>query len=113
MDPASLERIKAFLRYLMEKDIEQGHVFSFQKDLEEKCQMELGAEDEKVKKALKENNYLCSCTSIEGTNVIRSDIYVLKRTEITAFDDTPLKFEKKILGSYDWLGKFKEWNITS
>lgn len=54
MDPASIERIKAFLRYLMEKDIEQGHVFSFQKDLEEKCQLELGTEVKKVKQALEE-----------------------------------------------------------
>jgi len=52
MDPSSLERVKAFLRYLMEKDIEQGHVFSFQKNLERDCQMELGAEADKVKKAL-------------------------------------------------------------
>ncbi len=54
MDPSSIERIKAFLRYLMEKDIEQGHVFSFQKDLEEKCQQELGTEVKKVKQALEE-----------------------------------------------------------
>ena len=28
MDPASVERVKAFLLYLLEKDNEQGHVFS-------------------------------------------------------------------------------------
>ncbi|OGD11350.1 MAG: restriction endonuclease [Candidatus Aminicenantes bacterium RBG_13_62_12] len=41
LDPASLDRVKAFLLYLLEKDNEQGHVFSLQADLEERCRREL------------------------------------------------------------------------
>ncbi|MFB0566216.1 MAG: ATP-dependent RecD-like DNA helicase [Candidatus Aminicenantaceae bacterium] len=52
MDPSSIERVKAFLLYLLEKDNEQGHVFSFQKDLEKNCQKELGIDPEKMKEAL-------------------------------------------------------------
>lgn len=41
LDPNSPERIKAFIRYLLEKDIEQGHVFSVAKDLKSNCIAEL------------------------------------------------------------------------
>ncbi len=33
MSPTSPERVKAFISYLLEKDTEQGHVFSYQKDV--------------------------------------------------------------------------------
>ncbi len=42
LDPNSPERIKAFIRYLLEKDNEQGHIFSFEKDLKSNCITELG-----------------------------------------------------------------------
>jgi peptidoglycan/xylan/chitin deacetylase (PgdA/CDA1 family) len=71
-----------------------------------------GAFNKKVIKTLKENNFLCSCSSIGGTNDSQSNIYVLKRTEITSFDGTSLKFKKKISGSYDWLGNFHKWNAS-
>ena len=71
-----------------------------------------GAFNPKVKEALRNNNFICSCSSIEGTNDSQSDFFALKRTEITAFDDTPLKFEKKILGCYDWLGMIDKWNVA-
>jgi exodeoxyribonuclease V alpha subunit len=54
MDPASPERVKAFLLYLLEKAAEQGHVFSYQDELEESCRKELGVEDDKVRGALAE-----------------------------------------------------------
>jgi len=54
MSPSSSERIKAYILYLLEKDNEQGHVFSFQKDLEENCVKELEVEVGKVKEAVKE-----------------------------------------------------------
>lgn len=54
MDPSSLERVKAFLLYLLEKDSEQGHVFSFQGDLETSCRKELDVGAEKVREALGE-----------------------------------------------------------
>ncbi len=54
MSPLSPERIKAFILYALEKDNEQGHVFSFQKDLIKTCQKELDAGEEKILEALKE-----------------------------------------------------------
>ncbi len=42
LDPNSPERIKAFIRYLLEKDNEQGHIFSLEKDLKSNCITELG-----------------------------------------------------------------------
>lgn len=54
MDSSSIERIKAFIRYLLEKDNEHGHVFSLKRELERNCQKELEIEAEKVKDALKE-----------------------------------------------------------
>lgn len=54
MDPASLERVKAFILYLLEKDNENGHVFSLKHELEEKCQSELEVDAEKAKHALDE-----------------------------------------------------------
>jgi len=52
VSPSSSERIKAYIRYLLEKDNEQGHIFSLQKDLEKSCFKELEVEEEKVKKVL-------------------------------------------------------------
>ncbi len=52
MDPSSPERVKAFVLYLLEKDAEQGNVFTFQADLEMNCQNELGVGGEKTCLAL-------------------------------------------------------------
>jgi exodeoxyribonuclease V alpha subunit len=52
MDPASIERVKAFLLYLLEKDNEQGHVFSYESELIARCREEIGVDDEKIGKAL-------------------------------------------------------------
>ena len=52
MSSSSPERIKAFVLYLMEKDNEQGHVFSLQSKLEKNCMKELEIEKEKVKDAV-------------------------------------------------------------
>ena len=52
MSSSSPERIKAFVLYLMEKDNEQGHVFSLQSKLEKNCIKELEIEKEKVKDAI-------------------------------------------------------------
>lgn len=54
VSPSSSERIKAYIRYLLEKDTEQGHVFSFQNDLENNCMKELEVEKEKIKQAIEE-----------------------------------------------------------
>ncbi len=52
-DPESIDRVKAFLLYRLEKDNEQGHVFSFQADLEKDSQEEIGVGPEKVRAAMK------------------------------------------------------------
>ncbi|MFZ2053712.1 MAG: AAA family ATPase, partial [Candidatus Aminicenantales bacterium] len=54
LDPASAERVKAFLLYLLEKDAEQGNVFSYQDELEASCRKELGVEEDKPRAALAE-----------------------------------------------------------
>jgi len=54
MSPSSTERIKAYIRYLLEKDNEQGHVFSHQTDLEKSCREELEVEEERIKDAIQE-----------------------------------------------------------
>jgi len=46
MSPSSPERIKAYIRYLLEKDNEQGHVFSLERELEKKCKEDLELEQE-------------------------------------------------------------------
>ena len=52
MDPASVERVKAYLLYLLEKDNEQGHVFSYESELIIRSREEIGVDDEKIAKAL-------------------------------------------------------------
>lgn len=52
MDPASPDRVKAFLLYLLEKDNEQGHVFSYATELAAKCGEEIEAGPEPVRLAL-------------------------------------------------------------
>ncbi len=52
MDPGSLERVKAYILYILEKDNEQGHVFSFASGVREKCTADLEAEPAKLDKAL-------------------------------------------------------------
>ena len=52
LDPASLERVKAFILYILEKDNEQGHVFSNEADVAGKCAAELETEAEKTAQAL-------------------------------------------------------------
>jgi exodeoxyribonuclease V alpha subunit len=52
ISPTSPERIKAYILYLLEKDNEQGHVFSLQKNLEENCQKDLEISEEKIRAAI-------------------------------------------------------------
>ncbi|MCG2815784.1 MAG: ATP-dependent RecD-like DNA helicase [Candidatus Aminicenantes bacterium] len=53
IEPDSPERVKAYIRYLMEKDNEQGHVFSLQSALEEGCCRELGVPAERFTSGLR------------------------------------------------------------
>jgi len=52
VEPTSFERIKAFILYLLEKDNEQGHVFSLRGSVLENCQKELQVELARVEQAL-------------------------------------------------------------
>jgi len=52
MDPASADRVRAFVLYLLEKAAEQGHVFCFADEVEENCRKELEVEADKVQSAL-------------------------------------------------------------
>lgn len=52
MSPVSTERIKAYIRYVMEKDTEQGHVFSCLRDLEKACRTDLEVDNTKIKEAM-------------------------------------------------------------
>ncbi|MBN1939301.1 MAG: ATP-dependent RecD-like DNA helicase [Candidatus Aminicenantes bacterium] len=52
LDPGSLERVKAFIQYLLGKDNEQGHVFSYDEALAASCAEEIQTPREKFEKAL-------------------------------------------------------------
>ncbi|UCD55749.1 MAG: polysaccharide deacetylase family protein [Candidatus Omnitrophota bacterium] len=62
-----------------------------------------GSYNREVPGLLEDNDFHSACSSIEGVNSLGADLFALRRTEITAFDDTPGKFERKLLGCYDWL----------
>lgn len=52
MSPTSPERIKAFISYLLEKDTEQGHVFSYQKDVAKAVTKELEVDSQQITDAI-------------------------------------------------------------
>jgi exodeoxyribonuclease V alpha subunit len=52
MSPTSPERIKAFISYLLEKDTEQGHVFSYQKDIAKAVTKELEVDSQQIADAI-------------------------------------------------------------
>jgi exodeoxyribonuclease V alpha subunit len=52
MDPGSLERVKAYILYILEKDNEQGHVFSLAADVVERCAADLEVDADKAERAL-------------------------------------------------------------
>jgi exodeoxyribonuclease V alpha subunit len=52
MSPTSPERIKAYILYIMEKDLEQGHVFSLRNTILAACSKDLEAETDDAENAL-------------------------------------------------------------
>jgi len=52
LDPASLERIKAYILYLLEKDNDQGHVFSYESEVMSRCREDLEVSDERAREGL-------------------------------------------------------------
>ncbi len=51
-DPGSLERVKAYVLYLLEKDNEQGHIFSLAPGVAETCVVDLEVPADRVETAL-------------------------------------------------------------
>lgn len=66
-----------------------------------------GAFNEAAINILKNTGYICGCSNISGINRNTTDLYRLKRTGITSFDDTIYKFKEKLLGCYDWLNVWR------
>ncbi len=52
ISPDSEERIKAYVRYLLEKDNEQGHVFSIKEEMGKACSKDLDVPADKFEKAM-------------------------------------------------------------
>lgn len=52
MDPASLERVKAGILYILEKDNEQGHVFSQSAEVAKRCVAELELPADRIEEGL-------------------------------------------------------------
>ncbi len=52
LDPGAVERVKAFILYLVGKDNEQGHVFSFDEALAASCAEDIQTPREKFEKAM-------------------------------------------------------------
>jgi exodeoxyribonuclease V alpha subunit len=53
-DPQSIERVKAYVLYVLEKDNEQGHVFSFVSEVKAKCAEDLAIEPDRTDLAIDE-----------------------------------------------------------
>ncbi len=84
MSPLSPERIKAYILYVLEKDNEQGHVFSFQKDLIKTCQKELDAGEEKILEALKElkSQNLVKAEQVEEDEAMFLPFYYIAQEDV-------------------------------
>jgi peptidoglycan/xylan/chitin deacetylase (PgdA/CDA1 family) len=61
-----------------------------------------GSYNAAVKQAVQDCGYVGACSVEPGANHRGTDPYVLKRTEISAFDSL-WDLEKKLAGAYDWL----------
>jgi len=66
LDPASIERVKAYILYVLEKDIEQGHVFSFASEVRDKCATDLEVEPDKADRAVDE--------LLKGKSLVREEL---------------------------------------
>jgi exodeoxyribonuclease V alpha subunit len=83
-DPASIDRVKAFLLYRLEKDNEQGHVFSFQADLEQGAQEEIGVGPDKVQTAMAslEKSRLIVTESVESGRAVYLPFFFQAQAEV-------------------------------
>lgn len=62
-----------------------------------------GIFNRKIKDIVKEEGYLCACSSLTGFNTDKTDLFELKRIEIRG-DDSLADFDLKLRGCYNWLG---------
>jgi peptidoglycan/xylan/chitin deacetylase (PgdA/CDA1 family) len=62
-----------------------------------------GSFDNEVKAALKAGGYKAAFTTIAGVNTLSADLFALKRTRISWYDDEA-EFLKELEGDYDWYG---------
>jgi len=84
MSPTSTERVKAYICYLLEKDNEHGHVFSFRKDIVNNCKKDLEVEESKVKQALDElkRNELIICEHVNSDFAVYLPFFFNAQEEI-------------------------------
>jgi len=93
LDPASIERIKAFIVYLLGKDNEQGHVFSLAETLAKACAEEIETPREKFDRALdvlaKERGVVVECVAglSGGPAVYRPYYYDAQEDVVRAIRD--------------------------
>lgn len=52
LEPSSPERIKAYILYILEKDNEQGHVFSLASEVKSRCSSDLGVDGGEIGKEI-------------------------------------------------------------
>ncbi|MBN2245995.1 MAG: ATP-dependent RecD-like DNA helicase, partial [Candidatus Aminicenantes bacterium] len=94
MSPTSPERIRAYILYLLEKDNEQGHVFSFQNELEKICQKDLEIQEDEVKAALKvlTNKHLIRTEEVGSDTAVYLPFFYEAQKEVAASVTSLSKF---------------------
>jgi len=67
--------------------------------------------DKRTEDCLKRNGYMAAFTTIAGFNTYNSDLFRLRRTRISWFDDEK-EFRKELCGAYDWYNIWQKINQT-
>jgi exodeoxyribonuclease V alpha subunit len=90
MSPTSPERIKAYISYLLEKDTEQGHVFSYQEDVAKAVKKELEVDSQQIADAINslEKEHLIVMEDIDQDKALYIPFY------FKAQDDVALAIHK-------------------
>lgn len=69
-----------------------------------------GSYNARTKEMLQNEGYSVACSSIYGVNKRGVDSFKLRRIEVVASDNL-FEFQKKVIGSYDWLSFFQNGKI--
>ena len=107
LDPAAPERIKAFILYLMEKDNEQGHVFSLESGLFHGAVEELAVAEDAVRAALADLKMKRAVIvePLDGDEAVYRPYYHLAQEEVVraiqnlsraAFQSPPFDIDKVV-----------------